>query len=83
MAPAAAAELTSLTHVTAFINGKGGVGKTTLCANISGMLAGSQWRVLVVDMDPQGNMAIELGYRGARTMTTGKHSPRRSYSATR
>lgn len=51
-----------LERVVAVVNGKGGVGKTTISANIGGMLASSGYRVLLVDMDPQGNLAEELGY---------------------
>lgn len=51
-----------LERVVAVVNGKGGVGKTTVTANLGGMLAVSGYRVLLVDMDPQGNLAEELGY---------------------
>lgn len=53
-----------LDRVIAVINGKGGVLKTTLTANIGGMLASSGYRVLLVDLDPQGNLAEDLGYTG-------------------
>ena len=43
------------------INGKGGVGKTSLVANIAGLTAGSGWRTLAIDTDPQGNLARDLG----------------------
>jgi len=36
--------------------------KTSLTANIGGMLASSGYRVLLVDLDPQGNLAEDLGY---------------------
>jgi cellulose biosynthesis protein BcsQ len=42
-------------------NGKGGVLKTSLAANLSGLAALSGWRVLAVDVDPQGNLATDLG----------------------
>lgn len=51
-----------LDRVVAVINGKGGVLKTTIVANFAALLAGSGWRVLVVDLDPQGNLAEDLGY---------------------
>lgn len=51
-----------LSRTIAFINGKGGVGKTTLCANTGGTLARSGYKVLVVDIDPQGNLGLDLGY---------------------
>lgn len=43
------------------INGKGGVGKTSLVANLAGLAAASGWRVLAIDTDPQGNLARDLG----------------------
>lgn len=58
-------ERTGLDRVCAFVNGKGGVLKTTLTANIGGLLAVSGWRVLLVDFDPQGNLGLDLGYRHA------------------
>jgi chromosome partitioning protein len=42
-------------------NGKGGVLKTSLAANVAGLAALSGWRVLAVDLDPQGNLATDLG----------------------
>ncbi|AXH37516.1 ParA family protein (plasmid) [Humibacter sp. BT305] len=54
----------ALQRVVAVINNKGGVGKTTLAANLGGLLAASGWRVLIVDLDPQGNLGLDLGYRG-------------------
>ncbi len=51
----------------AVINVKGGVGKTTVVANLGGLLAASGYRVLLVDLDPQGNLGEELGYTGAPT----------------
>jgi cellulose biosynthesis protein BcsQ len=44
------------------LNGKGGVLKTTLAAQIAGLAAHSGWRVLAVDLDQQGNLARDLGY---------------------
>lgn len=45
----------------AFLNGKGGVLKTTLAAHVSAIAALGGWRVLVVDLDPQGNLAVDFG----------------------
>ncbi len=42
-------------------NQKGGVGKTTSCAALAGGLAREGFRVLAVDMDPQGNLGFSLG----------------------
>lgn len=52
----------SLSRVIAMINGKGGVLKTSTVANVGGLLAGSGFSVLLVDLDPQGNLAEDLGY---------------------
>lgn len=43
------------------MNGKGGVGKTSLVANLSAVAAAGGWRVLAIDIDPQGNLARDLG----------------------
>jgi cellulose biosynthesis protein BcsQ len=45
------------------VNGKGGVLKTTLSANLAGLVAASGWRVLLVDLDPQANVEDDLGCR--------------------
>ncbi|GGH99385.1 ParA family protein [Arthrobacter liuii] len=54
---------TGMERICGFVNGKGGVLKTTLTANIGGLLASFGWKVLLVDMDPQGNLGLDLGYR--------------------
>lgn len=41
----------------AFYNNKGGVGKTTLAANVGYNLSTMGYRVLLVDCDPQGNLS--------------------------
>ncbi|MPY92430.1 MAG: AAA family ATPase [Acidimicrobiia bacterium] len=51
-----------LPNAIAVANGKGGVGKTSLSANLAGLAAISGWRVLLVDLDPQGNLGSDLGY---------------------
>ena len=41
----------------AFYNNKGGVGKTTLAANVGYNLSAMNYRVLMMDCDPQGNLS--------------------------
>ena len=48
-------------RVLAFANGKGGVGKTTVTANLAGLFGQAGYRVLVVELDPQGNLARDYG----------------------
>ncbi|SDQ22434.1 ParA family protein [Quadrisphaera sp. DSM 44207] len=59
-------------RIIAVVNGKGGVGKTTITANVGGMLAAGSQRVLLVDLDPQGNLAEELGYGGTEVDDAGR-----------
>lgn len=46
----------------AVVNGKGGVGKTSISANLAGSAALSGWKVLLVDLDSQANLGRDLGY---------------------
>ena len=51
------------TEVIAAVNQKGGVGKTTTCANLGIGLAQAGKEVLLVDCDPQASLSISLGIR--------------------
>lgn len=69
--------------VVVIANGKGGVGKSSLAANIAVTctLVGKQ-RVLLIEMDPQGNNAEDLGFIGSSLYDRGEGQARAIFDGT-
>ena len=50
-----------MAHIIAVTNQKGGVGKTTTCCALISGLSAAGYKVLGIDLDPQGNLGFSLG----------------------
>lgn len=49
-------------RILACVNQKGGVGKTTVCANLAYAISMQSYKVLIIDMDPQGHLGQSFGF---------------------
>ena len=66
MQPADQERTQALARTVAVVNDKGGVLKTSVVANVGGALAATGMKILLVDLDPSGNLKLDLGLTGGK-----------------
>ncbi len=64
-----------MSFVITVANGKGGVGKTTTALAVGTILARRGLKVLCIDLDPQGNLTLALGYKPHRMPPPAENLP--------
>jgi chromosome partitioning protein len=62
-----------MTYIVAISNEKGGVAKTTTTLSLGGALAESGQRILLIDLDPQANLTLALGFEANQAAVTSSH----------
>src|SRR5574339_630188 len=62
-----------MTYIIAMSNEKGGVAKTTSTLSLGAALAELNYRVLLIDLDPQANLSLALGLETGESSITSAH----------